>query len=69
MKTAVVSFPDSSEDFFLSLMKKLRLKAHILSEEEVEDKVLSKWIDEGMKTEDVPVKKIFELLERHGAKG
>lgn len=67
MKTAVVSFPDNSEDFFLALMKKLRLKAHVLSEDELENKVLSKWISEGMKTEDVPMEKIFALLEKRGA--
>ena len=68
MKTIMVTIPEKEESFFLSLLKKFHFKSRVL-DEELEDDALAKWIDEGMKSEDVPLEKVFQLLEKHGAKG
>lgn len=67
MKTVIVNIPEKDETFFLSLLKKFRFKSHVLTDEELEDEALARWIDEGMETEDVPIEKIFELLRENGA--
>ena len=69
MKTVIVNIPEKEETFFLSMLKKFRYKAQVLTEEELEDEALAKWIERGMKSEDVPVEKVFSLLAKHGAKG
>ncbi|HEX7413345.1 MAG TPA: hypothetical protein VF411_04805 [Bacteroidia bacterium] len=67
-KTVIVNIPEKEATFFLSMLKKLRFKSQVLSEEELEDEALARWIDEGLKSEDVPIEKVFRLLEKHGAK-
>jgi len=67
MKTAIVNIPDKKEQLFISFLRKNRFKSRIITEEDREDAALTKWIDKGMKSEDVPVEKIFELLKKHGA--
>jgi hypothetical protein len=69
MKTVIINIPDKKEDLLLSFLKKNHFKSRILKEEELEDEALAKWIDEGMKSKDVPIEKVFQLLEKHGAKG
>jgi hypothetical protein len=69
MKTVIVNIPEKEETFFLSMLKKFRYKAQVLTEEELEDEALAKWIEKGMKSEDVPIEKVFGLLAKHGAKG
>ena len=69
MKTIIVNIPEKEESFFLSVMKKFSFKSRVVTEEELEDKALAKWIDKGMKTEDVPLEKVFQLLEKRGVKG
>ncbi len=68
MKTIIVNLPEKEESFFLSMLKKIRFKSQVLTEEELEDEELAKWIDKGMKSKDVPIEKVFQLLEKHGAK-
>ena len=67
MKTVIVSLPEKDENFFLTLLGKFRFKARVLSNEEMEDAELARWIDEGMESEDIPIEKVFKLLEKHGA--
>jgi len=67
MKTIMVTIPEKEESFFLSLLKKFHFKSRVL-DEELEDEALAKWIDEGMKSEEVPLEKVFQLLEKHGVK-
>jgi uncharacterized protein YacL (UPF0231 family) len=50
------------------MLKKLKFKSQVVTEEELEDEVLARWINEGMKSEDVPMEKVYQLLEKHGAK-
>lgn len=69
MKTVIVNIPEKEETFFLSMLKKFRYKAQVLTEEELEDEALAKWIEKGMKSEDVPLEKVFGLLAKHRAKG
>lgn len=66
MKTIMVSIPEKEESFFLSLLKKLHFKSHVLTDEELEDEALAKWIDEGMKSEKIPIEKVYRLFEKHG---
>ena len=68
MATMIVNIPEKEKSFFLALLKKFHFKSRELSEEELEDEALARWIDEGMKSEDVPIEKVFRLLEKHGAK-
>lgn len=68
MATVIVNIPEKEKSFFLELLKKFHFKSKELSEEELEDEALARWIDEGMKSEDVPIEKVFRLLEKHGAK-
>ena len=68
MKTVIVTIPEKEESFFLSMLKKMKFKSQVVTEEELEDEVLSRWINEGMKSEDVPMEKVYQLLEKHGAK-
>jgi len=69
MKTLLVNIPENEEDFFMSLMKKFHFKSKVLTKEDLEEQALAGWIKKGMKTEDVDIKKVFRLLEKHGAKG
>ena len=68
MKTLIVNIPDRDENMFISLFKKLKFKARVLSEEEQEEMAMAKWIDEGKNSGEVSEKVIFETLRRHGVK-
>jgi aspartokinase len=68
MKTIIVNVPDSDESLFNSLVKKLGFKSRIVSEEEKEEIALAKWIEDGMKSEDVSEEKVFSTLRKHGVK-
>ena len=68
MKTVIVNIEKNDEHFFKQLFKKFRIKARILSDEEKEEMALAEWIDEGMKSEDVPLEKVLKHLRRHGVK-
>jgi len=68
MKTVVVNIQKKDERFFLEFLKKIKVKARVLTEAEREEMAMAKWIDEGMKTEDVSEKKIFSLLKKRGVK-
>jgi len=65
MKTVIVTIPEKEESFFLSMLKKMKFKSQVVTEEELEDEVLSRWINEGMKSEDVPMEKVYQLLEKY----
>ncbi|HLG34291.1 MAG TPA: hypothetical protein VI757_05370 [Bacteroidia bacterium] len=68
MKTIIVNVPEKDENFFMTLLKKFRFTTRVLTDEDLEDKALAKWIDEGMKSEDVPEEEIFEVFRKHGIK-
>jgi len=68
MKTVIINIPDKKEDFLISFLKKNHFKSKVLTEEELEDEGLARWIDEGLKSKDVPIEKVFQLLEKQGAK-
>jgi hypothetical protein len=68
MKTIIVSVPEKEENFFIALLKKFNFKSKVLTDEDLEDKALAKWIDEGMKSEDVPEEEILEVFRKHGIK-
>ena len=67
MTTIVLKIPDKKENYFLNLFKKHHLKSHIIEEEEDED-LIAKWIDEGMKSGEVSKEKIYATLRKHGVK-
>jgi hypothetical protein len=66
MKTIIVNVPDKDESVVAELFKKLHLKSRVLTDEELEDKLLAKWIKEGMKSEDVPLEKVYTYFRKHG---
>ena len=53
MKTIIVSVPEKDENFFMMVLKKFRFTNRVLTDEDLEDDALAKWIDEGMKSEEV----------------
>ena len=67
MKTVIVSIPNEKERTLISFLKKNRMKSRVVSEGEMEDAALAKWIDAGMKSKDIPIQKVFALLEKNGA--
>ena len=67
MTTVVLEIPKKKENYFLSLFKKHHLKTRVLEREEDED-LIAKWIDEGMKSEEVPEEEIFAIFLNHGIK-
>jgi hypothetical protein len=68
MKTIIVNVPDKDESMFEALVKKMGFKWHTLSESEKEEMALAKWIDEGMKSEDITEETVFATLKKHGIK-
>ena len=66
MKTLIVNIPDKYENIFITLFKQFRIKPSILTEEDLEHRALGKWIDKGMKSEDIPEEAIFEIFRKHG---
>jgi hypothetical protein len=68
MKTIIVNVPEKDETFFMTLLKKFRVQTRVLTAEDLEDEALAKWIDEGMKSEDVPEEQILEIFQKHGIK-
>ncbi len=67
MKTIIINVPEKDESFFTILFKKFHLNPHVVTGEEDED-LIAKWIDEGMKSEEVPKAKIYATLRKHGVK-
>ena len=68
METIIVNVPGKDKNLFLSLIKKLKFKSRVLSEEEKEDMAIAKWIDAGMKTKEVNEEIVFATLKKHGVK-
>ena len=68
MKTIIVNVPDKDETLFSALVEKLGFKSHVVSEDEKEEIALAKWIDEGMKTEEVSEQTVYTTLRKHGVK-
>ena len=68
MKTVIVNVPEKDEDLFSALLKKLGFKSRVVSEEEKEEAALAKWIDEGMKSEEVSEETVYATLRKHGVK-
>ena len=68
MKTIIVSVPEKDENFFMMVLKKFRFTNRVLTDEDLEDDALAKWIDEGMKSEEVPEEEIFKIFRKHGIK-
>lgn len=66
MKTIIANIPARDENLFIALFRKFKIKTRVLTEEEKEEMAMAKWIDEGMKSEDVPMKKVHEYFRKHG---
>ena len=64
MKTLVVNIENESTLNILSaLVKELGLNSHILSEKKKEDIALMRAIDEGMKSQKLPVSSSYRILD------
>ena len=66
MKTFIIqSKEESKTTLVLSLLKQLKIKARLLSEEELEDTYLARLIDEGMGEKgEVPLSEIRKKLRK-----
>jgi len=65
MTTILIQPKDESEFVLLSeLLKKMRVKSKVLTEEEQEDFYFGKAMEEGLKTKVVSKDKIFKALKR-----
>jgi len=67
MTTIVLNIPDTKESLFMNMFKKHRLRMRVLKDDE-DEYLLAKWIDEGMKSEEVPEEEIFAIFRKHGIK-
>ena len=64
MKTVVISADDDKVAKLLtSLAKKMGLKSFVLSDQKKEDIALIHAIDEGMKSEKLPIGSTYEILD------
>lgn len=68
MTTVVLKIPEKKENYFLNLFKKHRLKTRVLEQEE-DETLITKWIDEGMESGEVSEEVIFETLRKNGIIG
>lgn len=69
MSTVIVNVPEKQEDFFNKLMKKFKFKSHAISEKELEETALAAWIEEGMKSKDLPLKELHKFFKKNGISG
>jgi hypothetical protein len=67
MKTVIVKVPEKKESNFREFLKRHHLKSQVVEKEEDEE-LIAKWINEGMKSEEVSEEEIFEILRRNGVK-
>jgi hypothetical protein len=67
MTTVVLKIPNKKENQVMNYLKKNHLKVRIVEQEEDED-LIAKWIDEGMKSDEVSEEEIFATLRRNGVK-
>ena len=68
MKTIIVNIPEKKEDFFLAFLNEYGFKSKVLTEDEKEDMAIGKWINEGLKSEDVSEDVVYNTLRKHGVK-
>ena len=68
MKTLIVNIPDKDEALITEILKKFRFKMQVLSDDDLEDKAIAKWINEGLKTKDIPEEEVFEIFRKNGIK-
>ena len=68
MKTIIVNVTDKDENLFKALLQKMGFKSHVVSEDEKEEAALAKWINEGLKTEEVSEETVYNTLRKHGVK-
>lgn len=68
MKTIIVNVPDKETELFTNLINRFGFKSRIISDEEKEEAVIHKWIEEGLNTEEVSEEVVFKTLKKHGVK-
>ncbi len=67
MTTVIVKIPDGKENLSKEFFKKHHLKTRVLKANE-DEQLISKWIDEGMKSGEVSEEKVLETLRKNGVK-
>ena len=64
MKTVVISAEDNEvAQLLTSIATKMGLKSYVLSDQKKEEIALIRAIDEGMKSEKLPLKSTFDILD------
>ena len=65
MKTIVINADNDSEaKLFTGLAKKMGLKSKVLTDQKKEELGMMRAIDEGMKSEKLPLKTSYEILDK-----
>ncbi|MBW8051942.1 MAG: hypothetical protein FVQ77_16705 [Cytophagales bacterium] len=67
MKTVIVNIPEKKESLLFNYFKKHRLKAHVV-DDEADEELIAKWINQGLESGEVSEEVIFETLRKNGAK-
>jgi hypothetical protein len=68
MKTIIVNVPDKETALFKALINRLGFKSKMISDQEKEEAIIHKWIEEGMNSEEVSEEVVFKTLQKHGVK-
>ena len=67
MRKAVISFPeDKDKSFYVKLFKKMGISVRFLSDDDAEDMMLGKMIEEGKTGEFVSREEVFKALDKNG---
>ncbi len=66
MKTIIVDVPEKDEALFSALLQRLGLRSRPMTDEDLEEQAMAKWIGEGLKTNEVPAEKILKALRKGG---
>lgn len=68
MKTVILNIPDKNEKWYRTLFNQLNVKHKVLSEEEKEDLLLAKLIDESMSEKgEIEKEKVLQYVKKHGS--
>lgn len=68
MKTIIVNVPDKETELFTNLINRFGFKSHVISDDEKEETMIHKWIEEGMDTDEVSEEVVFKTLRKNGVK-
>lgn len=66
MKTIIVDVPEKDAVLFNALLQRLGLRSRPMTDEDLEEQAMAKWIGEGLRTEEVPTEEVLKALRKGG---